>query len=250
MKQLHTMLRTDARRMFRQPLLYILMAVSFIIPVLVLTMVTGFADPSEAGMVFTNVWQMIGSLPSPGTGSSMSMDMTAMMNINMLYFMAAVLVCIFAAEDFRSGYAKNLFTVRVKKSGYVFSKLIVCSIASAILFLAFLTGSLMGGKIAGLSFAMNGFTAFNLLMSMLSKLFIIPMFVSVFMITASIARKRLWLSLCLSFTIGMLFFMIVPMMTGLTASVLSTLMCLAGGVLFSLWFGVISNGILSKVDLV
>ncbi len=250
MKQLHTMLQTDTRRMFGQPLLYILMAVSFIIPVLVLTMVTGFSDPSETGMAFTNTWQMIGSLPSPGAGSGMSMDMTAMMNINMLYFAVAVLVCIFVADDFRSGYVKNLFTVRVKKSSYVFSKLAVCSFASVFLFLAFLVGSLIGGKIAGLSFAMSGFNAGNILMSMLAKLFILPMFVSVFVIAGSIARRKLWLSLCLSLMIGMLFFMIVPMMTGLTASAVHALMCLAGGVLFGLGFSTISNLVLAKADLV
>ncbi len=250
MKQLYTMLQADTRRMFRQPLLYILMAVSLIVPILVLTMVTGFADPSETGMVFTNVWQMIGSLPASGSESAMSMDMTAMMNINMLYFLTAVLVGIFVAEDFRSGYAKNLFAVRVKKSSYVFSKLIVCSIASAFLFLAFLTGSLMGGRIAGLSFAMIGFNILNVIMSMLAKLLILPMFVSVFVAAGSIARRKLWLSLCLAIMISMLFFMIVPLMTGLTSSVINVIMCLAGGILFSLGFSVISNLVLSKADLV
>ncbi len=247
MKQLNTMLQVDTRRMFRQPFLYILMAISLMVPILVLTMVTGFSDPSDTGMAFTNTWQMIGSLPSSG---SMGMDMTTMMNINMLYFLVAVLVCVFVSEDFRSGYAKNLFTVRVKKSSYVFSKLIICSIASALLFLAFLVGSIMGGRIAGLSFAMNGFSAVNIAMSLLAKLFIIPMFVSVFMIASAIARNKLWLSMCLSFSIGMLLFMIVPMMTGLTASIVNVFMCLAGGVLFSLGFSVVSNGVLSKCDLV
>ncbi len=250
MKQLSTMMQTDTRRMFGQPLLYILMAISFMVPVLVLTMVTGFSDPSETGMAFTNTWQMIGSLPSSGAGGGMGMDMTAMMNINMLYFLVAVLVCIFVADDFRSGYVKNLFTVRVKKSSYVFSKLIVCSIASIFLFLAFLIGSLLGGRIAGLSFIMNGFNILNIMMSMLAKLFILPMFVSIFVIAASIARRKLWLSLCLSLMIGMLFFMIVPLMTGLTASAVSVFMCLAGGILFSLGFSTVSNFILLKADLV
>lgn len=46
-------------------------------------------------------------------------------NINMLYFFVAVFVCLFVSDDFRSGYAKNLFTVRSKKSDYVISKTLV-----------------------------------------------------------------------------------------------------------------------------
>lgn len=57
------------------------------------------------------------------------MDMTAMMNINLMYFMMAVFVCLFTAEDFRSGYAKNLFTVRARKTDYVASKTIIGFIA-------------------------------------------------------------------------------------------------------------------------
>ena len=43
----------------------------------------------------------------------------------MLYFFIAVFVGVFVAEDFRSGYAKNIFTVRVQKGNYVISKTVV-----------------------------------------------------------------------------------------------------------------------------
>ena len=59
------------------------------------------------------------------------MSLTAMCNINMLYFLIVVLVCIFVADDFRSGYAKNLFTVRAKKTDYVISKTVVGFVGAA-----------------------------------------------------------------------------------------------------------------------
>ena len=40
-------------------------------------------------------------------------------------------VCIFVREDFRSGYAKNLFTVRSQKSDYVISKTLASFVAGA-----------------------------------------------------------------------------------------------------------------------
>lgn len=55
----------------------------------------------------------------------MSSDIMNMCNINLLFFMAAVFICIFVADDFRSGYAKNLFAVRSKKTDYVISKSLV-----------------------------------------------------------------------------------------------------------------------------
>ena len=63
-----------------------------------------------------NTWQNIGTLPG---GENMGgSDVFMMCNINMTFLGAAV----FISEDFRSGYAKNLFTVRAKKSDYVISK--------------------------------------------------------------------------------------------------------------------------------
>ncbi len=303
MRNLHSMLRTDARRMFRQPLLYIMLFISFVVPILVLTMTTAFTSTSETGTTssvteaaaitaevsdtvettaeietettpevekrhsrrssstssrrssgnadtsntsdttntlstttaelnFTNTWQMLG------------------MPINLLFFMAAILVCIFVGDDFRSGYAKNLFTVRASKKSYVASKIIICSIASAALFLTFFVGTIIGGNIAQLPFAMEGFHALNIISSMLGKLFIIPLFVSIFVIAGTIAKKKLWLSISLSLVIGMLFFMIVPMMTGLTATLLNVIMCLAGGLLFSTAFGGVGSMILKQSDLV
>lgn len=82
----------------------------------------------------------------------MSMDLTGMCNINMMYFLIAVFLCIFVADDFRSGYAKNLFAVRSKKVDYCISKTAVGFVGGVIMIAAYFVGAMLGGAIAGLSF--------------------------------------------------------------------------------------------------
>lgn len=106
--RLKSMLKVDFRRMFTQPLVYIMFGVSLVMPVLILIMTTMMGSSAEGGEAmgtFTNVWQAIS--PVSGASSGMSMDLTTMCNMNLIYFLAAVLVCVFVADDFRSGYAKT-----------------------------------------------------------------------------------------------------------------------------------------------
>lgn len=144
-KRLKSMLKVDFRRMFTMPLYYILLGICLVMPVLILVMTTmaggtAVTDPTtgmETTMdAFANTWQAIGSLSSES--SAMGMSLTGMCNINMLYFIIAVFVCLFVAGDFRSGYAKNLFAVRAKKSDYVISKTLVGFVGGVGMLLAFL----------------------------------------------------------------------------------------------------------------
>ena len=151
-KRLKTMLKVDFRRMFLSPAVYIMLGVSLALPILILVMTSfmGGADPEtgeQSASMFTSVWQAIGS-----AGGGMKMDITGMCNINLLYFLVAIFVCVFVGEDFRSGYVKNLFAVRSKKLDYVLSKTIVLFTAAVGMFLLFFVGAMIGGGIAGLSF--------------------------------------------------------------------------------------------------
>ena len=209
---------------------------------------------------FDYVWQIIGSVSEPGasasmgaeSGGGMAMDMsiTSMCNINMLYFAIAALVCIFVADDFRSGYAKNLFTVRAKKTDYVASKSIVLTFGAAMMILAFFIGSLVGGAVSGLSFAMVGFNAGNLILCILSKMVLVSVFVPIYLIMSVAAKQKLWLSILLSMMVGMFLFMMIPMLTPLNATVANPLLCAVGGVGFSFGLGAISNLVLKKTSLV
>lgn len=256
-KRLKTMLSVDFRRMFTMPLLYIMIGSCLVIPILILVMTT-MMDGSvsvnpQTGVEtvingFDSAWQIIGSVS--GSSSAMSMDMISMCNINLLYFFVAVLVCIFVAGDFRSGYAKNLFTVRAKKADYIISKTFVCFVGGALMILAFFIGSILGGAISGLSFDMAGFGTSGIIMCLLSKILLIGAFVPIYLLWSVAAKQKLWLSLVGSFMVGMFLFMMIPMLTPLNATILNVVLCLAGGVLFSIGLGAISNIVLRKTSLV
>ena len=179
----------------------------------------------------------------------MNMSMTSMCNINLLYFIISVFVCLFVAADFRSGYAKNLFTVRAKKANYILSKTLVGFVAGAVMILAFFVGSLLGGAISGLPFAVGAAGVQGIAMCMLAKVLLVAVFVPIYLLMSVIAKEKVWLSMILSFCIGMLFFMMIPMLTPLDAGIGNVVLCAVGSVLFSLGFGAISNQILKKRDI-
>ena len=255
-KRLKSMFAVDFKRMLVSPVFYIMIGVSLVMPILILVMTTMMdgsvsVNPQTGEETvmegFKSVWQIIGASPE---SSAMSMDITSMCNINMMYFVIAVFVCIFVCSDFTSGYAKNLFTVRSKKDDYVVSKTIVCFIAGAIMLVAFFIGSMLGGVFAGLPFAMEGFSVINVIMCMLSKILLVGIFVSIFLLASVIAKQKLWLAILLSLGIGMLMFTMVPIITPINSGFMNVVLCLAGSVLFAIGIGFGSKAILSKSSLI
>ena len=253
-KMAKSMLKVDFKRMFTMPLFYIMVGVCFVMPILILVMTTMMPsttiDPvtgaEKAVETFTNVWQAIGS----ASGSEMSMGLTSMCNINLVYFLIAIAVCIFVSEDFRSGYAKNLFTVRSKKSDYVLSKTLVGFVVGLFMIVAYFVGAMLGGAIAGLSFDLAQTNVFGIVMCMLSKIFIAAIYVSISLLLSVVGKSRLWLSILGTLGAGALMFTMIPMMTPLNATVVHMIMCLAGGAIFGVGIGAVSNLILKKTSLV
>ena len=263
-KRLGSMLKVDFKRLFLSRSFYIIVAACLVAPILILVMTTMMdgsvsvnPQTGEETIVegFDNVWQIIGSVSDPnvsasGDMSAMSMDIVSMCNINMLYFAIAALVCIFVADDFRSGYAKNLFTVRAKKTDYVASKTLVLTFGASMMILAFFVGSLVGGAVSGLSFEMIGFNAGNLVLCVLSKMVLVSVFVPIYLIMSVVAKQKLWMSILLSMMVGMFLFMMIPMLTPLNATLGNALICAVGGVGFGFGLGAISNLVLKKTSLV
>ena len=234
------MFAVDVRRMLTQKLFYIMIACSFILPVLIIVM-TNMAGEEE---MFTSAWQAIGS-----ADGGMSMDLTGMCNINMIFFLAAVFACLFTADDFKSGACKNIFAVRAKKADYVFSKIAVSFVTGNLMLLAYFAGSMLAARIVGLSFAMEGFAVWNLLLCMISKVLLMMIFAAIYVLMSVIAKRRSWMSLLLSFMIGMFMFMVIPMMTPLDAGLINVVMCLAGGVIFTVAFGKMAQIVLERTDI-
>lgn len=256
-KRLKSMLKVDFRRMFTMRLFYIMAGICLVMPVLILVMTTMMdgsvtVDPQTGVETviegFDNTWQIIGT--QSNESSAMNMSMTGMCNINMLYFFVAVLVCIFVADDFRSGYSKNLFTVRAKKGDYVISKTLVGLVGGVFMILAFFVGAMLGGAISGLPFDTGAAGVSGIVMCLLSKLLLVAVFVPIYVALSVAAKQKLWLSIVVSLCVGMLFFMMIPMLTPLDASVMNVLICLIGGGLFSIGLGAVSNMVLKKTSLV
>lgn len=254
-KRLNSMLKVDFRRMFTMPLFYIMAGICLVIPILILVMTTMMdgtvsVDPNTGVETvieaFENTWQIIGSV----SGSSSDMSFMGMCNINLVYFLAAVFICTFAAEDFRSGYAKNLFTVCARKTDYVISKTLAGFVGGVFMVLAFFVGAILGGAVSGLPFDVGTAGVSGIVMCMISKILLIGVFVPIYLLWSAVGKQKLWLSLVGSLCVGMLFFMMIPMLTPLDSGIMNVLLCLAGGVLFSVGMGAVSNQILQKTDLV
>ena len=168
----------------------------------------------------------------------------------MAFMGVAVFVCLFISDDFRSGYAKNLFTVRAKRGEYVVSKTIAGFICGAFLLVAYLVGSILGGAISGLSFDLYGLNAGNIVMCMLSKILLMLVFVPIYVLISVAAKQKAWLAICGSLGGGMLLFMMVSMITPLASTILNVVLCAAGGAMFAFGLGAISKVVLKKTSLV
>ena len=255
-KRLKSMIKVDFRRMFKSRLFYILIACALVIPILMtvmMSMMDGSVSVDPQTGVETvmqgpeNTWQNIGTLPGEPLGGD---EIFMMCNINMAFMGVAVFVCLFISDDFRSGYAKNLFTVRAKKSEYVFSKTLAGFICGALMLIAYFIGTILGGAIAGLSFSLHGLSAFNMVMCMLAKIFLMLVFVPIFTLISVAAKQKTWLAICGSLGGGMLLFMMVSMISPLGSTFMNIALCLAGGAMFAFGLGAASNVVLEKSSLV
>ena len=147
-------------------------------------------------------------------------------------------------------YDGSHLTVRSKKDDYIISKMAISFVAGASMLIAFFIGSMIGGKVAGLSFDLGSVSVANVVMSMLAKIFLVSIFAAIFVMAAVIAKQKLWLSILLSLGIGMLFFTMVPMITPLNADIVNVILCLVGGAIFSAGIGIGSYHILRKTSIV
>ena len=256
-KRMKSMLKVDFRRMFKSKLFYILIACALVIPILMtvmMAMMDGSVSVDPQTGVETvmkgpeNTWQNIGTLPD---GEAMGgSEIFMMCNINMVFMIVAVFVCLFISDDFRSGYAKNLFTVRAKKGDYIISKTLAGFVCGAFMLVAYFIGSMLGGAMAGLSFELHGLTVGNIVMCMLAKILLMLVFVPIFVLISVAAKQKAWLSICGSLGGGMLLFMMVSMITPLGSTFINVVLCLAGGAMFAFGLGAASNAVLKKTSLV
>jgi len=128
---------------------------------------------------------------------------------------------------------------------------IIGFVSAISMFIIYFAGMLIGGKIAGISFALpEGVNIGNVIMSFVSKLFLSLVFVSIFVTMSLIGKQKTWLCLVLSLAVSMLLFMMISAIAPLDATFINVILSLVGGVLFATGLGIVGNTILKKTSLI
>ncbi|MCL2752164.1 MAG: ABC transporter permease [Firmicutes bacterium] len=238
------MIKLDFYRLFHTPIFYTMVCVAALIPVLVLTMVG--AEQAAAAQTFNNTWQVIEGQRGSTAGL---MDFTNMANINMVYIFAALMLSVFVAHDYSSGFVKNIFTVHAKKSDYVVSKSLAGMFGGACMILSYFFVTIIVGAVMGKSFDLGAANAGSVILCLLSKMALMGFFVPLYLSVAVLFKQKLWITIVATFAAGILFYPVASLAVPLDAGVLTLISCiLAAGIGF-LGFGSLSSWILNKRDL-
>ena len=253
-----SMLKLDFYRLFHTPAFYIMLLIAALIPAMVLSM-TGMdpsaaspgmgystpAAPTAPAMELTNAWQLIESTGGSAVADN-PMDFGGFANINMLFIFAGLLMAIFVAHDYSSGFVKNIFTVHSKKADYIMSKTAVGVFGGAGMIITYVLGTVLAGLLTGKAFDVN---LSGLLMCLSSKLFLMGIFCALFLGVAVFFRNKLWMTIVFTFLFGMMLYPAASIAT-LSSTVGTMLITLVAGVIGAVAIGSVSTLILKKRDLV
>ena len=111
-------------------------------------------------------------------------------------------------------------------------------------------GAILGGAVSGLSFDLGSLSAANLFFCILSNIFLMPVFVSIFVLISIGARQKAWLAILGSLGGGMLLFMTVGLITPLNSEAVNVFLCLIGSAVFSLGLGSIGSAVLKRASVI
>ena len=194
-ERLRSMLGVDFYRLFHTPLFYIMVAISAIIPAMVLSM-GGMAGPDGvASPLYTNTWNIIAA-DTPLYIFNVIGDYA---NMNMVFIFGGIMVSIFIGHDYRSGYVKQLFTTHAKKRDYMMSKSIVCAFAMICMCGAYLIAGAGAGLIIGTSMKVS---IGSLFAAVLGKIIMSFGWASLYTFVNVVLRRHFGISIVLSFFIG------------------------------------------------
>ena len=191
LERLKGMLGVDFYRLFHTPLFYIFLAISAIIPAMILGMTT-----MEGGEpLYTNMWNIVAA-DKPLYVIETIGDYA---NMNMVFIFGGIMVSIFIGHDYKSGYVKQLFTTHAKKQDYMMSKSLVCAFAMACMCITYL----LGGVVAGLLTSQGGeVNAGSLIIAILSKMLMSLGWASLYTLLNVVFRRYFGVSIASSFFFG------------------------------------------------
>jgi hypothetical protein len=177
------------------------------------------------------------------------MDFANMANINMLFIFAALLISIFIAHDYSSGFVKNIFTVHAKKSDYIVSKTVVGMFGGVCMIISYTLVTIIVGAIMGKSFDLGGANVGNLILCLLSKVFLMGLFVPLYLGFAVLFKQRLWVTIIATFAAGILFYPVASIAVPLDSTFVTLLISIAVAIAGFFGIGALSTLILNKRDL-
>lgn len=245
-----SMMRLDFYRLFHTPAFFIMLAVSALIPALVLTTSgTGATGVDAAGgtqpsITYTNAWQLVESTGGSATGAD-PLDFGGYANINMVFIFAGLLMAIFVSHDYMSGFAKSIFTVHSEKMDYVVSKTAIGIVGGAGMVLAYIVGAVASGLILGVSFEVG---VVGLILCVVSKILLMAVFCSLFLAISVFFREKLWITIVFTFLVGMILYPAASVAT-LDSTLVTVLVSLVAGALGALAVSGLSTLILTRRDL-
>lgn len=190
-RRLKSMLGVDFYRLFHTPLFYIMLAISAMIPALIMSMGMGGGE----GALYANTWNIVAAdIPL-----YIVRDIGDYANMNMVFIFGGIMVSIFIGHDYRSGYVKQLFTTHAKKRDYMMSKSIVCAFGMACMCVAYLIAGAGAGLITGADMHVN---VGSLLVAVLGKMIMSLGWASLYTFLNVVLRRYFGISIALSFFIG------------------------------------------------
>lgn len=188
-QRLKSMLGVDFYRLFHTPLYFIMIAISAIIPAMILTM------GGDGAAMYSNTWNIIAA----DTPLYIINSIGEYANMNMVFIFGGIMVSIFIGHDYRSGYVKQLFTTHAKKRDYMISKSLTCAFGMASMCVTYLLGSVLAGVIVGADFSVN---IGSLLCALLGKMIMSLGWASLYTFLNVILRRHFGVAIALSFFIG------------------------------------------------
>jgi len=200
--------------------------------------------PSSPGIELTNTWQLIESNGGSAVADN-PLDFAGFANINMLFIFAGLLMSIFVAHDYSSGFVKNIFTVHSKKTDYVMSKSIIGVFGGIGMIVTYVFGAVLSGLLVGKGFDVN---VYGLVLCLISKALLMCVFCPLFLSIAVYFRSKLWLTICFTFLFGMMLYPAASVAT-LSSTAVTVLITLIAGVAGAVVFGTVSSFFLRKRDL-
>lgn len=256
--RLKGMLGVDFYRLFHTPLFYIFLAISALIPAMILgTMGMGGAE--GAVQMYTNTWQIVAA-DTPIYAVS---DMGQYANMNMVFIFGGIMVSIFIGHDYRSGYVKQLFTTHAKKQDYMMSKSLVCAFAMACMCITYLIGGAAAGLVAGTSYSVN---VGSLILAIVSKMVMSLGWASLYTFLNVIFRRYFGVSIASSFFFGTgiliigagaivgnssllnVFLYGASVYACLSSTIVTLLVCLLCSAVWAVIYNLLGTYILSKSD--